>query len=74
MSLQGQLNQAAINCLPIIKEAISAAGDFEANQMECKALSLIMNADTPVSEMSAEELELFQADMLEVFKHYNWIK
>lgn len=74
MSLQGQLNQAAINCLPIIKEAIAAAGNFEANQMECKARSLMMNADTPVSEMSADKLEIFQADMLEVFKHYNWIK
>ncbi len=73
MSLQGQLNQAAIDCLPKIKEVIANAGDFEANQMEFMALRAMMNAHTPVSDMSAEQLDQFQNDMLDVFKYKNWL-
>lgn len=73
MSLQSQLNNQAISMLPMISAAISKAKDFEANQMKNKALQEIGNSKPSISEMSKEQLQTFQAKLIGVFKHNEWM-
>ncbi len=73
MSIQASLNADSINSVPKIKQVIANANSFEANQMEQKTLREMINSSKPVADMSSEELKQFQNDLLEVFKHYDWI-
>lgn len=73
MSIQAALNADSMNSVPKIKEVIANAESFEANQMEQKALSAMMNSTKPIVDMNNEELERFQTDLIDVFKHYGWI-
>lgn len=73
MSIQAALNADSMNSVPKIKEVIANADSFEANQMEQKTLRAMMDSPKPVVDMSSEELEQFQTELLDVFKHYEWI-
>lgn len=73
MSLQSQFDLEAINMLPIVKAEILKANKFESNQMMNYALRDICNSSTPISEMSEQEIEKFQLDLIEVFKFLGFI-
>jgi len=73
MSIQAALNADSMNSVPKIKEVIANADSFEANQMEQKTLRAMMNSSKPVVDMNSEELDLFQTELLDVFKHNEWI-
>ena len=73
MSIQAALNADSMNGVPKIKEVIANADSFEANQMEQRTLRAMMDSSKPVVDMSSEELEQFQTELLDVFKHYDWI-
>ena len=73
MSLQAALNAHSMNSIPKIKEIIANADSFEANQMEQRALREMNNSPVAIVNMSSEELEQFQTDLIEVFSYYDWI-
>ena len=70
MSLQSQLNNDAITMLPLIKSAVKNAEAFESNQMINLTLKECLNSCTPLSDMSENQLEKFQTDLLDTFKYY----
>jgi hypothetical protein len=57
MSVQAALNNESLNSIPKIKDAISNAESFEANQMEQKAMSVMMNSSIAIVDMNNEQLE-----------------
>ena len=73
MSIQSQLNNEAINCLPKIKTLIENAASFEANQMSNYANNEMMNSYKSVNSMTSEELDSFQCEIIETFKFKDWI-
>ena len=73
MSLQAALNADSMDSIPRIKEIIANADTFEANQMEQKALREMMNSPVAIVNMSSEELDKFQTDLIEVFAYHDWI-
>lgn len=73
MSIQSKLDQQAFNLLPLIKEEISKAAEFEAHQMIHKTLYQVLNNSQALEDMSDSDLEEFQADLLEIFKFKGWI-
>ena len=73
MSIQSQLNQDAIEMLPLVKAAIANAGTFEGNQMHCYTIRECLNSQTPIAFMSGSELQEFQNNLLDVFNKNNWL-
>ncbi len=73
MSIQAALNADSMNSVPKIKEAIANADPFEANQMEQQTLSAMMNSPKPIINMSDDELEQFQTNLIALFKQHNWL-
>lgn len=73
MSIQAAFNADAMSLIPKIKEVISFANNFEANQMEHKALTEMMDSPIPIAHMNSKQLEQFQTDLLDQFKYYDWI-
>ena len=74
MNTQAILNQQAIDMLPQVKLLIEDAESFEANQMRNRALKEIMNSNTTLTDMSSKELDSFQESIIDIFKHFDWIK
>ena len=73
MSAQAALNNDSMNCVPLIKDTIAKAESFEANQMEQSTLRAMMNSPVAIVDMDKEQLEKFQTDSVEYFKHMNWV-
>lgn len=73
MSVQAALNADSMNSIPKVKEVISKADNFEANQMEQKAFTEMMNSPVAIVDMNSQQLEQFQDDLIEVFKFKNWL-
>ena len=67
MSIQGIMNQQAINLLPRIKAIIDSSSDYDANQRRNAALGLINNSVKPVVEMTATEINAFEDSVSEYF-------
>jgi hypothetical protein len=67
MGLQSKLNQEALDMVPRIKAAIENAGAFSAAQMLYKTMDEMMRAKTPIIEMTNEELDQFQNDLIDPF-------
>ena len=73
MSVQATLNAISMNSVPKIKEVIANAEAFEKNQMVYKTHHEMMNSSKPVVDMTSEELEIFQDELIELFHFNNWI-
>ena len=73
MSVQATLNNSAIQELPKIQALIQLSEEFEANQMNYRAIASICNLPTPLCDISEQEKEVFQSDLINIFKHYDWI-
>ena len=73
MSIQAQLNKAALELVPVVNEHIKKSGAFESNQMINVVLREAMNSDVSLDSMSTEQLEKFQESLIERFKNNNWI-
>ena len=73
MSVQAALNADSMNSIPKVKQVISKAENFEANQMEQKALNKMMNSHVAIVDMNCQQLEQFQDDLIEIFKFNNWL-
>tara|TARA_B110000908_G_scaffold69583_1_gene83928 strand:- start:175 stop:396 length:222 start_codon:yes stop_codon:yes gene_type:complete len=67
MSIQGIMNQQAINLLPRIKAIIDSSSDYEANQRRSAALRLIADNVKPISEMNGKEINAFEDSVIEYF-------
>ena len=74
MGLQAQFNQAVIDMLPAIKEAINNAGHFGSNQMICSTIRAACDSVRPLDCMNDEQLRIFEQDLLDYFVHMNWTK
>lgn len=74
MSIQGQLNNQAMDLIPLVQNAISSADDFDANQMLHSALRGMMDSDKPIDDMSSDEINEFQEGLIGYFKHMNWMQ
>jgi len=74
MSIQAQLNKESLEYLQKIKQLIKNAGDFEANQMRCKALGAMMNSRKAIVDMTEKELSNFEDRLIEYFKEAKWIE
>ncbi|MGO3422676.1 MAG: hypothetical protein ACTIMZ_09480 [Pseudoalteromonas distincta] len=73
MSIQAALNADSMNSVPKISEIIAKAESFEANQMEQSTLRAMMNSPVAIVDMDNEQLEKFQTDSIEYFKHMGWL-
>lgn len=73
MSIQAALNADSMNSVPKISEIIAKAESFEANQMEQSTLRAMMNSPVAIVDMDNEQLEKFQTDFIEYFKHMGWL-
>ena len=67
MSIQGIMNQQAIDLLPRIKAIIGSSSDHDANQRRNAALRLISDSVKPIVEMTATELSAFEDSVIERF-------
>lgn len=73
MTLQSNLNNAALNYLPKILKIIKEIDHFEANQIKCYTLRDIGNRSKAIYDMNLRQIEKYENCLLEVFKHKNWI-
>ncbi len=74
MSIQQQLNNMAISMCKKLQATISQSSDeFCINQMRCSALKEINNTYMPIENMTQEQLDKFQDEVIEKFKYNNWI-
>ena len=67
MSIQGIMNQQAIDLLPRIKAIIGSSSDHDANQRRNAALRLISDSVKPIVEMTATEITAFEDSVSEYF-------
>ncbi len=73
MSIQATFNAQSLAHLPRIVHIINNAKEFEANQMQYKALEWMGTTIKPVNEMSAEEIASFEDTLIHVFKDREWL-
>lgn len=73
MSLQSLLTKQAFEMLPKVLNAIEAANDFESNQMACYAERKINDSKIALVEMTNEQIDEFQNELLETFKFKEWL-
>lgn len=74
MSIQGILNQQALELLPRVYEQIQNEKEqFNRDQMRHAALREIMNSYKPVAEMDETERSTFEQDLLTSFKEKGWL-
>jgi len=73
MTIQSQLNNQAISKLSKISNQIKYTEFHERNQIINYTLRAINNSRIAIDEMTAEQLEIFQNDLMNVFSHKNWI-
>lgn len=73
MGIQASLNQSAIDMLPKVKAAINSANAFESDQMYHSALRSCMNSSICLDDMTASQIEKFDSDLINGFKHHRWI-
>jgi hypothetical protein len=74
MSIQAQLDNDSICFLPKIEKLINESEVFEANQIKCRTLREMMNTITSLDKMDNLQIESFEKQLIEIFKHFNWIK
>jgi len=72
-NLQHKLNNDSIDMLPKIREIISKADNFEANQIRCYSLNAMLNNNRSVNNMSDKQKEEYSSELLNVFKHKEWV-
>lgn len=73
MTIQVQLDAIALNYFPRIQKIISESEKFEANQIKCKTTQLICDANKSIDSMTCQELQIFENEMIEIFRFKNWI-
>jgi hypothetical protein len=67
MSIQGKLNQQAISMLPKSKQYIDSSNDYIANEFSQIAIRWICDSLTPLTQMSAAELQDFDNQLVDTF-------
>jgi len=67
MSIQGTFNQQAISLLPKSKQYIDSSNDYIANEFSQIAIRSICDSLTPLTQMSAAELQDFDNQLLDTF-------
>ena len=73
MPLQQSLNNQAISQLPKISELIKSANQSDADQMTSRALREINNCTPCLDDMSEEQKNGMQDDLISSFKYNGWI-
>jgi len=67
MSIQGIFDQQAIKMLPKVKQYIESSDDYIANEFHQLAIRSICDSLTPLTHMSATELQAFDNQLLDTF-------
>jgi len=73
MGLQAILTKQAFEMLPRVLIEIESANDFESNQMTCYAERKLNNSRVALVDMTEQQINEFENDLIETFKFNNWI-
>lgn len=73
MSLQFIFHKELFELLPRISSLINTADKFNANQIVCATVRAAMNSVTSVLNMTANQQEEFQSNLIDTFKAKNWV-
>lgn len=73
MSTQAKLNQEAFSQLPKTYAEIKNATGNIRGSMEQTTISKLMNCSPCLDDMTDQQKEKIDSDMIELFKHKEWI-
>lgn len=73
MSIQAQLNHEAFIQLPKTYAAMKNATGNILGSMEQTTISKLMNCSPCLDDMTDQQKEKLDSDMIELFKHKEWI-
>jgi len=73
MSIQGQMNEQAIDQLILVKAMIDKAEKFEADQMRYATIQKLGNCKPALAEMTPKQVNDLEDELINKFTYNGWV-